>query len=205
MRDVAFVEIDSLDLPQRGNAVDELRAAIEQRLDGAAAVVAHGMAAGAAIEAVANVDPGIALVLLSPQYLKRMKPAVRIVQALLRQRAIQRLLVTVARSKHRRLLRDPLYVRSQLRTMVRREAALDAAFVQEARDRIADPRMLAATEKIGDTVLAAMRPIDPAAEEKVCNRIVLGEGSLCSPMLESPDDVGTALRSLLKHIARVDA
>lgn len=205
MPDVAFVEIDGLDLPQRANAVDELRAAIEQRLDGAAAVVAHGMAAGAAIEAVANADPGIALVLLSPQYFKRTKPSIQLVQALLRQRVIQRLLVTVARSKHRRLLRDPLYVRAQLRTMVRADAALDTDLVQEAQDRIADPRMLAATEKIGDTVLAVLRPIDAAAEEKTRNRIVLGEGTLCSPMLESPGDVAAALRTLLKHIARVDA
>jgi hypothetical protein len=198
MPDIAFVEIDGLDLPQTGNAVDQLRSAIEKKLDGAAAVVAHGFAAGAAIEAVANVDPGIALVLLSPQYLKRMKPAVRIVQALLRQPVVKRLLVAVARSKHRRLLRDPLYVRAQLRTMVRKETALDAALVQEAEDRIGDPRMLRATEHTADTVLAALSPIDPAAEENACNRVVLGEGSLCSPMLESPDDVAAALRTFLK-------
>jgi hypothetical protein len=177
MPDIAFVEIDGLDLPQTGNAVDQLRSAIEKKLDGAAAVVAHGFAAGAAIEAVANVDPGIALVLLSPQYLKRMKPAVRIVQALLRQPVVKRLLVAVARSKHRRLLRDPLYVRAQLRTMVRKETALDAGLVQEAEDRIGDPRMLRATEHTADTVLAALSPIDPAAEENACNRVVLGEGS----------------------------
>jgi len=205
MPDIAFVEIDSLDLPQAGNAADELRSAIEKNLDGATAVVAHGMAAGAAIEAVASIDPRIGLVLLSPQYLKRSKPSIQIVRAFLRQRVIKRFLVGVARSKHGKLLRDPRYVRAQLRTMVRAESALDAGFVQEAQDRIADPRMLGAIEKTADTVLAVLRPIDHVAEEKVCNRIVLGEGSLCSPMLESPDDVAAALRTFLKYIARVDA
>jgi hypothetical protein len=54
-------------------------------------------------------------------------------------------------------------------------------------------------------VLAVLRPIDAAAEEKTRNRIVLGEGTLCSPMLESPGDVAAALRTFLKHVARVDA
>ncbi len=181
MPDVAFVEIDSLDLAQGANPVDELRAVIEKNLHGAAAVVAHGLAAGAAIEAVSNVDPDIGLLLLSPQYVKRGKPAAKIVQAFLRQHAMKRLLTTVARAKHRKLLRDPLYVRAQLRTMVRAESALDAGLVQEARERIADPRMLAAVENTADTVLAVLRPIDPAAEENTRNRVGRGPGLALLP------------------------
>ncbi len=197
MSDVDFVEIDSLNLAQIGNPVDELRAVIEKSLGGAAAVVAHGLAARAAIEAVANVDPGIALVLLSPQYVKRAK-ASAIVRACVRQAAMKRLLTVVARRKHHKLLRDPLYVRTQLRTMVHTESALDVALVQEARDRIADSRMFEAVEKTADYVLAILRPIDPAAEARTSNRLVLGKGSLCSPMLESPGEVAAAIRTLLR-------
>jgi hypothetical protein len=193
--DVTFSEVDPLDFAGCLDMARALRAGLEQALRGANAVVAHGLAAGVAIEAVANVNSAIGVVLLAPGYLARANTAARLMSGLLAVSAVAGTLVTVARSKHNRLLRDDAYVRKQLEFMVRRDA-IDDGLVKEAGERIRDPRMRQVIEQTAAVVQAALRPIDPAADAAVRNRTALGARMRSSPMLEAPEMVASALRSL---------
>jgi hypothetical protein len=68
--------------------------------------------------------------------------------------------------------------------------------VKEAGERIRDPRMRQVIEQTAAVVQAALRPIDPAADAAVRNRTALGARMRSSPMLEAPEMVASALRSL---------
>ncbi len=193
--EATFHEIDTLDFADAHDVFDAVRARLQSALQGAHAIVAHGSAAGLAIEAVANVDASIGVVLLAPQYLTRARTPARALTALLAVPALRNALTAFARSKHRKLCRDEDYVRKQLRFMVR-DDVLDDALLKEAFERIRDPRTERAVERTADVFLAVLRPIDPSAEAAVRSRVVLGAPMRSAPMLEAPESVADALRSL---------
>ncbi|HVA32657.1 MAG TPA: hypothetical protein VNG31_00830 [Candidatus Baltobacteraceae bacterium] len=197
MPEVEFRELDALRVADARDGRAAMREAIEALLDGAAAIVAHATATGPAVEAVANVDPGIATVLLAPQHLTRERPVAGAVRALLSRRFFCRLLTTFAQSKLAKLRHDENYVRKQLRLMVSDEA-LTESLLLEARVRIADPSTAQAVQRTADFLRAALEPIDAGADAMVRRRIVLGKGSLSATMIDSVDEVARALRKLLE-------
>ncbi|MDB5073745.1 MAG: hypothetical protein JWM87_4856 [Candidatus Eremiobacteraeota bacterium] len=209
-----FVEIDTLafaDAPDIGAAVEDALTAVLRDAD---AAIAHSSAARPVIQAVSRVRPDMPVLLLSPMLLTRDAPHVRLVRAVLRHTFVARLLRNYARSKHRRLLTDRDYVTKQLNLLVRSDR-ITGALIDEAQARIRDPRTADAVERTVDVLTFSLTPVDTAANVRVRNRLALiGPGILerktakrmtCtvlpsatrSPMIETPDDVARALRSLL--------
>jgi hypothetical protein len=214
--EIAFVEIDTLafvDAPNVGAAVED---ALTHALRDADAVIAHSSAARPVIQAMSRARPDLPVLLLSPMFLQRDAAHVRLIRAVLRSPLVARLLTRYAMSKHRRLREDRDYVAKQLYMMVRRDR-LPEALVDEAQARIRDPRTARAVERTAEVLTYAITPVDPAANDAVCNRrALIGSGVLerktakrmpCTvlpsvtraPMLEAPDAVANVLREMLRR------
>lgn len=214
MPEFEFVEVDLLgSAGERANPVDTARDMVRSALSGARAVIAHGTAATIAIEAVASIDPSIAVLLLSPRIITRQSLMLRAIRAFAGGLGAN-VLTGIARSKRRRLMADSAYLRKQLGLLVRDDIITDA-LLEEARARTSDPRMDLVDTRTAETIRALLIPIDIHASEAVSNRVVLfGDGPIdrkarvrakcvvlkdawSAPMLEQPHAVAEHLRALI--------
>jgi hypothetical protein len=83
---------------------------------------------------------------------------------------------SVARAKRRRLLAEEPYIRKRLRLLVRGDVITDE-LVNEARSRIADPRMDLIEDRTAEILSEVLTPVDAHINEVVSRRLVLlGEG-----------------------------
>jgi hypothetical protein len=104
------------------------------------------------------------------------------------------LLNAFSRSKRNMLLADELYVRKQLCMLVGNHVIVET-LLQEAKARIADPRMDGVTNRAAEVVRGLLRPLDGAIDAATSRRATFDEGR--APMLEHPDAVAMRLRALL--------
>lgn len=209
----AFVEVDPLDAADAANPAVALRDMLVRALHGARAIVAHGTAATAAVEAVAIVDPSIPVLLLSPHIVRRPSFALRAILAFARGIGGP-MLTRFARKKLRRLVADKSYVREQLQLLVRDDAIGDD-LLREACERIADPRTANAIARTPEMLRSVLTPIDAKADAIVVRREVLFgngpvdrkahqrspgivvDGARSASMLETPTAVAEHLCRLL--------
>jgi hypothetical protein len=213
-----FTELDPFFV---GVAVDLERAVhdiLAAAICDADAIVAHSGAARAALEAVARERPDLPVMLLSPFILGRPATLFRLVRTVFGRPPLSWVLDAFARSKHRRLRSDRSYVVKQLAFFVAPNG-MSEALVDEAQERIRDPRTDRIVERTSEFFRYALTPLDVDSEKAVCNRVVLsGTGPLDrltakwmaatilesvtgAPMLEAPDAVAQALRDLVTHTA----
>lgn len=211
--DFDFVEVDLMDVIAEESILDAARSRIQKALAQACAIIAHGTAAAAAIEAASLVEPVTPILLLSPRIVVRQSFLMKVIRTSVSGRGGD-ILNAVARSKYRRLLTDGTYVRKQLNLLVRADLVTDE-LLEEARARIADPRMDLILKRTAETVRAILTPIDEYANTAVSHRMVLlGEGPIdrkarirggatvlpgawAAPMLEVPEAVADTLRALV--------
>jgi hypothetical protein len=208
-----FIDVDLLDAATGENIVDAARRRIETALSGAHAIVAHGTAARAAIEAVARVDSSIPVILLSPLIVSRQTILLGLVRVLAGMGG--NTLASIARTKRRRLLVDESYLRKQLNLLVRSDLITDE-LLNEARARIADSRTDLIVARTAEMLRGVLTPIDPRIDESVSHRmLLLGEGPMdrrararggatvvkgawAAPMLETPLAVAESLRAIVR-------
>ncbi len=210
-----IVRVDALEYGDRSDLVAALRNVLVDAVRGATAVVAHGTPARLAIEAVAAVDPRIAVLLLSPQIVVRESWRLRAVSGALTGGAGAAILGSVAKKKYEKLLADESYVRKQLRMLVR-DDAITGALVAEARARIASVQGRAVAYRAAELVGLSLEPVDAGAFRSLsrCAAIVgpgplerkghgdvpvtVVEGVRLAPMLDAPRAVAAALRGLVR-------
>ena len=208
-----FIDVDLLDAGAGKSLADTARLSIVKALEGSSAIVAHGTACRVAIEAVALVDGAIPMLLLSPRIITRQSLPLSVARNLAGG-ICGEVLSLYARRKSRRLLVDDARLRQQLSLLVRSDAVSED-LVDEARSRIADPRMEFISARTGEMVREVLTPIDQRVNEAVLHRLVLFgngpmdrkmrarwkgqliEGAWSAPMLEVPQAVAAALRALL--------
>jgi hypothetical protein len=210
-----FVEVDPLIVAGDADMERHVRDAVEAALHDADAVVAHGGAARLALDAVAQTRPTLPAVLLTPMMVLRPTLPLRIVGAVLEWPFVDQLITGYARSKLRRLRADRGYVRRQLGFFVRRDLISDA-LVDEAQQRLRDPRAASAVERTREFMAAALTPLNPETDRVVTNkRSVFGgveyyerkkarqKGGIIlpnangAPMIEEPIAVARILRDML--------
>lgn len=212
--EIDFAEIDTLAFAQCPDIGTALRNRIAEDLHQADGIVAHGSTARIAVEAVAAVDPSIAVLLLSPQLLTRTTPIVAAVRALLAGPLGKAALLFAARTKHRRLGSHRNAVRKELAAIVAGDAIRDS-LVDEAARRIADPLTARAVERTHEVVRLALEPVDAEDFDSLMHvAVILGtgpmerwrqengtativEGARSAPMLDAPRVVAGTLRRLL--------
>jgi hypothetical protein len=213
--DIDFVEIDPLTVAGDADMERHVREAVEAALHDAGAVVAHGGAARIALEAVARTRPDLPVMLLSPMMAQRTTMPLRIIRAALRQPLVEGMITAYARSKQRRLCADRGYVRRQLGFFVRRDLISDA-LVDEAQQRLRDPRSALAVERTPEFMASAITPLGPETDRVVTNRRSVFGGveyyerkkarqkggtvlpnANGSPMIEDPAAVADVLREMV--------
>jgi hypothetical protein len=212
--------VDLLDIAADGSepydaAVRAIAAALTR---GVHAVVAHGAAVGAAVDAVARVRRDLPLVAVGPIYAGEARSLVgRMMLPLLCSPAGATMLAAFAARKLRKLRTSRDAVREQLELLVR-EDAIDDALVDEAVARVADARTAALAARSGVMLRAMTREVDAAALGAVPRRVaLLGAGARTrklranlvdddweivetngdAPMLEDPYAVVRALRCIM--------
>lgn len=170
-----YLELDLLGIDAQGDIRSAARAAVQDALFGARAIVAHGTSAAIAIEAVAAIDPAIPVLLISPRIVTKLTPAIRLLRSLTRGTGA-RMLTRFAKTKHARLLAHRSYVRKQLQLLVR-DDCISEDLLREAQARIADPRMNGIVDRTADALHAVLTPIDTGANQAVRHRaVLLGNG-----------------------------
>lgn len=158
-------------------------------------------------------NPSTPVILLSPRIIARESLLLRGIRALVAG-LLRNVLANVARGKRRRLLADDSFLRKQLNLLVRNDLISDE-LVNEARARIADPRMDLIVAQTAEALGEVLTPLDARANKAVCRRLVLlGNGAMdrkarargwgdvvdgawAAPMLETPHAVADALRAIL--------
>jgi hypothetical protein len=213
--EIDFLEIDPLVVAGDADMERHVRDAVEAALHDVDGVVAHGGAGRIVLQAVARTRPDLPVVLLSPMMVLQTTMPLRIIRAVLGWPFVDRMITGYARSKQRRLIMDRGYVRKQLGFFVRRDLITDA-LVEEAQDRLRDPRAAQAVERTPEFMASALAPLDPATDRAVTNRrsvfggveyyerkMALKKGGTVlpdangSPMIEDPGAVATILREML--------
>lgn len=213
--EIDFVEVDPLLVAGDADMERHVRDAVEAALQDADAVVAHGGAARLALDAVAQTRSALPALLLTPMMVLRTTTPLRIAGAMLGWPFVGGLITRFARSKLGRLRADRGYVRRQLGFLVRRDLISDA-LVDEAQQRLRDPRSAEIVERTPEFMAAALAPLDPETDRVVTNRrSVFGgieyyerktarrKGGIIlpnangSPMIEDPVAVAGILRDML--------
>lgn len=212
--ELTFAEVDALDFANAPDVAEAGRDAIRRAARDAGCVIAHHTAAKPAIEAVAQMPGHIPVLLLSPVLVRRRTPLLRVLRSVLGVRLLREALVSAARSKRERLLHDREFLKKQMLLLVDSKCVSDA-LLQEAEERIADPRTARSVERTAEVLLELTSPIDSAIDAKVERRaVLLGTSRLDrktaarvsatvlpgvhgAAMIEAPHAVAQALRELL--------
>ena len=120
-------------------------------------------------------------------------------------------MANISKAKTRKLLDDPAFLRKQLSNTVR-DCAITPELLDEARRRIADPRMTAFNEEIAYTLALMLTPTDvfnglaarplfgkSPVDAKMHGRLggTVLEDAWGAPMVETPAEVLAHLRPLL--------
>ncbi len=209
-QDLEFRDLDLLELPPGGASTTAMKQVIKTAAEGAAAIVAHGAVAAIVLETVNDFSLTVPVLLLSPIPITKDSLKLRFFRALLRG-PIGNILASVATSKRRKLLNDAGYLRKQLGFVVR-EDAITPELLQEAHERVADPRMEAFCTSTAETLLTILTPTN--AFERFDGVTLFGNGRMdlkaskriggivlaaarSSPMIEAPHQVAEHLYSLL--------
>lgn len=207
--DLEFRDLDLLQLELGDDFIAATKNAIKAAAQGARAVVAHGAVAPIVLDALAELQPGVPVLLISPMAVTRDSVFLRILRALLNG-AAGRLLTNFARSKRQKLLADERYLRSQMELLVRSDKISDA-LIQEARRRLADPRMDAvitrtpqalrailtpasALERFEGVCIFGSGPVDRKMRKRIAGAFV--ESAWSAPMLETPEVIANHLRAI---------
>ncbi|MBV9102282.1 MAG: hypothetical protein JO060_01760 [Candidatus Eremiobacteraeota bacterium] len=207
--DLEFRDLDPLDVSVRDDFSAAVKNAITSAADGAAAIVAHGAIAGAALEAIAKSRANTPVVLLSPIAVTKDSAFLRAFRAALNG-PLGAFLTAAARSKRKKLLTDELSLRRQMERLVRSDKISDALF-QEARGRLADPRMDAFVQRTPQILRALLTPstavaqfkgasffghspMDRKVRKRVCGTLL--EAAWSAPMLEAPESVANHLQQI---------
>jgi hypothetical protein len=207
---VAFRDVDLLPTEADPAAI---RAVLADAVRGADAVVAHGTAAGIALEAIAAGGRDVPALLLSPMLTLRRSPALRLVRALVAVPGFGALVTAAARSKLRRLRASRGEVEAQLRAFVAPEH-ITTALIEDACARLAGEHTARSVERTADVVRAVLAPVSPEAA-RVRRAVLVGDDALgrkvasrmpatvlraatSAPMIEDPRAVAAALARLLE-------
>lgn len=212
--EIEFIEIDPLVVAGDVDLERHVREAIEAALPAVDAIVAHGGAARLALDALARTSPELPVLLVSPMIVWDDTMIVRTARAVLGGPFAAGLLTAYARSKQRKLGADRNYVRRQLGFFVRRDLVSDV-LVDEALQRLQDPRSTQAVDRTSEFILAALTPVSAETNRLVRNRRTAYGGELSerrkarqlgatvipaangSPMIEDPAAVAAILREML--------
>lgn len=172
-------EIDTLDLADSLDIELALAVRLGTELEGAVALVAHGTVARSVVEFLARSRPDLPLVLLSPLMIVRSSPLQRVFRTIVGSQLGNRALGAFAMSKYRRLCDDRMFVEQQLRTFVSAEF-LSHELVEEAQQRLRDPRSRRFVERTGELLKAIITPVDIAAWASVSRncRVLIGSGMM---------------------------
>ncbi len=209
-----FVEVDPLIVSGAADMERHVREAVGQALHGADGIVAHRESCRLALEAVSGARPDLAVLLLAPMMAWRKTTKLRIARAVAASPLGAWMVKTYARSQQRKLHADRSYVRRQLGLLVRPDRISDE-LVDEARQRLDDPRTAQAVERTAELMASVLTPLDSGIVQTVVNRrIVYGADPQSrrmaqrmsgivlpnangSPMIEEPAAVAAILRELL--------
>lgn len=209
--DLAFRDFDLFDIPPGAGHIARLKSAISVASQGACAIVAHGLVATAVLETVRENALATPVLVLSPLlFTPRHNITTRIGRWLLRA-GLGKLMVAASKAKLRKLIADRGCLRKELAVTVR-ESAITPNLVEEAHQRLSDPRMGAfishfedtmqlllapsnAFEHFSGTILFGTSPMDTKMHRNIPGTVL--EDAWSAPMIETPDKVVEYLRPLL--------
>lgn len=208
-----FTEIDVLAFAGSPDVSAACRRAVIEAAHDADAVVAHNTAAKPVIEALAQISREVPVLLLSPAIIRRTSLLLRAFRFIIATPVGRALLTSFAGSKQKRLSNETSYLKKQMSLLVS-EDHISQKLLDEAMERVRDPRCARAVERTVEVVLEVTSPIDAAANAKVKRRTVLVGKSLLdkkmakqmaatvlpgvhgAPMIEAPEAVADALRAM---------
>jgi len=209
-----FTEIDVLALADAADISAACRDAVLEGARDADAVVAHNTAAKPVIEALAQMSREVPLLLLSPAIIRRTTPLLEAFRRIIATPLGRATLTSFARSKQRRLSDERNYLKKQMSLLVD-EQYISRELLDEAMQRVRDPRCVRAVERTAEVVLDVTAPLDAAVDATVQRRTILVGNSFLdrktarqmavtllpgvrsAPMIEAPAAVADALRAML--------